>query len=459
MRLRLLLILSALLLRLTTPATATEQEDDFILYRGERCALETHWLFPAPLQAYFADGKHGEYPLKMVSTANYRGHVATYEIADGRLYLAKIEPSAMVRMVELSLPNASKKTGEAAVAAAVKKEQARLDETLRQIFPGRAAADGRIFADWYSGQLRIFCTLKKTKFQHPDEKTPHEEIMPTEVALLKIKEGAVVKETRFPLEEYWTKFEIMQRRREIPDEEAAAITDHLEFLDSYSRNWNKIPGVDDAKGPLRTEADFSVFLTRQVDARVRIPLTKFVLVKDTALMPYDSKHWTGDEDLRIKPGAHLLMLEMGASNVPIGPWSPYAGGAVQVLAQVGALKTGKITFTQEDLEKVRMINNYDHQDDTLLKLDGDLQMDVAADGKVQLTGAVRLTSKDPTTYQEIALDKTEIPVLTLQDYLKKQERESEIYKLFQKTAEKVYQEVLEKSKTSPEKKTPGKSAK
>ncbi len=453
MRLRLLLILPALLLRLTTPAAATEQEDDFILYNGERCKLETHWLFPSPLQAYFTDGKHGEYPLKMTSTANYRGHVATYEIAEGRLYLAKIEPSSSIGLLQ---PEEAKPKE---VEAAVKKEQARLDETLRKIFPEKAGADGRIFADWYSGQLRVFCTLKKKKYQHPDEKTPHEEIRPTEVALLKIKEGAVVKETRFPIAEYWAKFEIMKQRREIPDEEAAAITDHLEFLDSYSRDWGRISDVDDAKGPLRTEADFSVFLTRQVDARVRIPLTKFVLVKDTALMPYDSKHWTGDEDLRIKPGAHLLMLEMGASNVPIGPWSPYAGGAVQVLAQVGALKTGKVTFTQEDVEKVRMINNYDHQDDTLLKLDGDLQMDLAADGKVLLTGAVRLTSKDPTTYQEIALDKTEIPVLTLKDYLKKQERESENYKLFQKTAEKVYKEVLENSKTKPEKKAPGKPAK
>jgi hypothetical protein len=453
MRLRLLLILPALLLLLTTQAAATEQEDDFVLYRGERCVLETHWLFPAPFQAYFADGKHGKYPLEMTSTANYRGHVATYEIVDGRLYLAKFQPSSMIGLMERE--ESKPKQAE----AALKKEQTRLDEVLRQIFPGRAAADGRIFADWYTGQLRIFCTLKKKKYQHPDEKTPREEVQPTEVALLKIKDGAVVKETRFPIAEYWAKFEIMKRRREIPAEEAGAITDHLDFLDSYSRDWGKIPGVDDAKGPLRTEADFSVFLTRQVDARVRIPLTKFVLVKDTALMPYETKRWTGDSDMRIKPGAHLLMLEMGASNVPSGPWSPYAGGAVQVLVQVGALKTGRITFTEADREKVRMINNYDRDDDTLQKLEGDLQMNVAADGKVLLTGSIRLTSKDPTTYEEIALDKNAVPVLTMKDYLKKQELEDETYKLFQITAEKVYQEVLEKSKAAPQEQAPQKASK
>lgn len=442
MRLRLLPVLPALLLLLTTLAAATEQEDDFILYRGERCVLETHWLFPAPFQAYFADGKHGEYPLEMTSTANYRGHVATYEVADGRLYLVKMQPSDMIGLLEQE--NSKPKEAE----AAVKKEQARLDEVLRKAFPGRAAADGRIFADWYTGQLRIFCRLKKKKYQHPDEKTPREELRPTEVALLKIKEGVVVKETRFPIAEYWAKFEIMKRRREIPAEEAAAITDHLDFLDSYSRDWGKIPGVDDAKGPLRTEADFSVFLTRQIDARVRIPLTKFVLVKDTALA-LDYRGWTLDSDLRIKSGSHLLMLEMGASNVPSGPWSPYAGGAVQVLVQVGALKTGKITFTEADREKVRMINNYDNGDDTLQKLEGGLQMDVAADGKVLLTGTIRLTSKDPTTYQEIALDKNTVPVLTLKDYLKKQEINGG---LFNEKAEQVYQQVLEKSQEqAPEK--------
>jgi hypothetical protein len=450
MRLRLLLILpTLLLLLLTTLAAATEQEDDFILYRGERCVLETHWLFPAPFQAYFADGKHGEYPLKMTSTANYRGHVATYEVTDGRLYLAKFQPSGLIGLLEQE----ESKPKEA--EAALKKEQTRLDEVLRRIFPGRAAADGRIFADWYTGQLRIFCTLKKKKYQHPDEKTPREEVRPTEVALLKIKDGAVVKETRFPIAEYWAKFEIMKRRREIPAEEAAAITDHLDFLDSYSRDWAKIPGVDDAKGPLRTEADFSVFLTRQVDARVRIPLTKFVLVKDTALVP-DDRGWTLDSNLRIKSGAHLLMLEMGATNVPSGPWSPYAGGAVQVLVQMGALKMGRITFTKEDREKVRMINNYDHHDDALQKLEGDLQMDVAGDGKTLLTGSIRLTSKDPTTYQEIALDKNEVPVLTLKDYLKKQERDGG---LFNEKAEQVYQEVLEKSKDVPQEQAPEKAAK
>ncbi|MFZ2277788.1 MAG: hypothetical protein WAW39_08310 [Prosthecobacter sp.] len=449
MRLRLLLILPALLLLTNTQAAATEQEDDFILYRGERCVLETHWLFPAPFQAYFADGKHGKYPLEMTSTANYRGHVATYEIADGRLYLAKFQPSHMSDLLE------QEKSQPKGAEAVVKKKQARLDEVLRQVFPGRAAADGRIFADWYTGQLRIFCTLKKKKYQHPDEKTPREEVRPTEVALLKIKEGAVVKETRFPIAEYWAKFEIMKRRREIPAEEAAAITDHLDFLDSYSRDWGKIPGVDDARGPLRTEADFSVFLTRQVDARVRIPLTKFVLVKDTALAP-DDRGWTLDSNLRIKSGAHLLMLEMGATNVPSGPWSPYAGGAVQVLVQVGALKTGRITFTKADREKVRMINNYDHHDDSLQKLEGDLQMDVSADGKVLLTGTIRLTSKEPTTYQEIALDKNEVPAMTLKDYLKKQEINGS---LFNEKAEQVYQEVLEKSKAVPQEQAPEKAEK
>lgn len=413
---------------------ATDQEDDHILYRGSDCLMETHWLFPSPLQAYFADDKHGEYPFPMASTANYRGHVATYEIADKKLTLVKIAPSSMTGMFDND-------TKSEVVKAAVQKEQAKLDEILRKAFPGHTDASARLPATWYTGHLRIFCTPEKKEYQNADDKAPREVTEFTEIALLQIKDGVVVKEKRFPLAEYWDKFRLMQQRREIPAEEAEAITGHLEFLDSYSRDWNRIPGAE-PQGPLRTEADFPAFLTRQLDTRVNIPLTKFVLVKDTGF-PADNKGWIIDNDLRIRPGAHLLMLEMGSTNVPSGPWSAHTGGSVQVLVRLAALKTQEIRFTEADKGVVKQINNYAGHGEAPQKLQGTLQMEVSPEGRVLLTGTIRLTSTEPTTWQEIALDKTAVPALELRDYLKTQEKEDT---LLSTKAEEVYKEVLERSK-------------
>ncbi len=429
------ILLTAFLLGFSIPAVATEQESDFILYHGALCRLETHWLFPSPLQAYFADGKHGEYPFPEVSTANYRGHVATYEIADKKLYLAKIDPSSMVGHFE-SEPKQEE------VKAVIQKEKTKLDEKLRKVFAGRVGADGRIPASWYSGHLRIFCTPEKKEYQNEDDKSPRVVEEFTEIALLKIYEGTVVKEMRFPLAEYWEKFRIMQQRREIPQEEAEAITGHLEFLDSNNRDWNKTPGAE-PQGPLRTEADFSVFLTRQLDTRVRIPLSKFTLVKNVTFNSAETG-WIIDSGLRIRPGANLLMLEM--TDAPSGPWSAHTGGSVQVLIRLGELKNKEITFTEKDTDVVKQINNYaGHRDKEDAKyLQGTLQMEVTAEGKVLLTGTIRLTSKEPTTYQEIALNKNEVPVLALLDYLKAQDKGDE---LLRTNAEEVYQQVLERTKS------------
>ena len=426
-------LVTTFLLGFATQGAATDQEDDHILYRGANCKLETHWLFPSPLQAYFADEKHGEYPFPMASTANYRGHVATYEIADNKLSLVKIAPSSMTGMFDND-------TKPEVVKAAVQKEQAKVVEILRKVFPGRTNASTRLPAMWYTGHLRIYCTPEKKQYQSADDKAPREVTEFTEIALLQIKDGVVVKEKRFPLEEYWDKFRLMQQRREIPPEEAEAITGHLEFLDSYSRDWNKVPGAE-PKGPLRTEADFPAFLTRQLETRVRIPLTKFVIVKDTGI-PTGDEGWIIDQDLRIRPGAHLLMLEMGASNVPSGPWSAHTGGAVQVLVRLASLKTQELNFTEADKSVVKQINNYAGHKEGAQKLQGTLQMDVSPQGRVLLTGTIQLTSKEPTTWQEIALDKTPVPALALRDYLNTQEKEDT---LIRTKAEEVYQTVLERT--------------
>ncbi|GEM_PF-2017366 len=424
--------LAALLLLFAPFAAATEQESDVILFHGDRCELETHWLFPSPLQAYFAADKKREYPFESQSTANWRGHIATYEITQDRLYLVKINPSSFASL------------GEKPDAAKAKEKKTQLKTQLHEIFADRVGVDGKIPVTWYSGNLRVFSKPEKKQKQHQDDKTPREVVEFTEIALLQIKDGTVIKETSFPRSEYWEKFEIMQRHRQIAPKEAAAIEDHLQFLDQSSRDWENSGSIE-PKGPLRTEADFSVFLTRQLDHQVRIPLTEYTLIKDTTI-DFAETSWISDSDLRIKPGANLLLLEMGSTNVPRGEWSAYTGGAVQVLVQLGKLASKRLTFTASNREMVKQINNYGGSSDDNESLQGSLQMELSATGKVLLTGSIRLTTKNPTTFQEIELKKNEVPYLTIRDYLKTQMNPMDDTPV---NAEKVYQEILEKSKAKP----------
>nr|WP_321409593.1 hypothetical protein [uncultured Carboxylicivirga sp.] len=69
---------------------ATDQEPDFIHYDGKKLTLSTGWGHPSPLETFYSQNKI-EYPFTMLHTANYRGHVATWEISDDKLFLNEIQ--------------------------------------------------------------------------------------------------------------------------------------------------------------------------------------------------------------------------------------------------------------------------------------------------------------------------------------------------------------------------------
>jgi len=68
---------------------ATEQAPDYLYYNGKKLTLYTGWGHPSPLQTYFYQNDM-EYPFIVLSTGNYRGHVAIWEIIDDKLYLKEI---------------------------------------------------------------------------------------------------------------------------------------------------------------------------------------------------------------------------------------------------------------------------------------------------------------------------------------------------------------------------------
>lgn len=79
-----------LLLLLPFLAIATEQYPDVIFINGKEHKLDIGWGHPSPLQTYYSQ-KSLDYPFTMISTANYRGHIATWKIENSRFYLTKID--------------------------------------------------------------------------------------------------------------------------------------------------------------------------------------------------------------------------------------------------------------------------------------------------------------------------------------------------------------------------------
>lgn len=110
---------------------ATEQMPDYLLYKGRKLILSTGWGHPSPLQTYFQQNDL-KYPFQIWSTANYRGHVATWEIENNKFILHEIK-------VRNEIVNPSRYD-----------IKSKSDTIIK---------DGGIWADWFTGVLS--CSMEK----------------------------------------------------------------------------------------------------------------------------------------------------------------------------------------------------------------------------------------------------------------------------------------------------------
>ena len=108
--------------------SGTGQAGDVLRWKGKTYVLETN-----PLDGYLRDHHGALVRGDVISTANWRGYVATWQIDGSRLLLTDVE----VEFVK------SKST-----AASFETEQR---SVLSQMFPGR----NQIPAEWYSGHLIV----------------------------------------------------------------------------------------------------------------------------------------------------------------------------------------------------------------------------------------------------------------------------------------------------------------
>lgn len=124
---------------------ATEQYPDYILYGGKKYELAVSWGHPSPLQVLYIR-TNTESPFHGWSTANYRGHIATWRISEGNLYLVNVDTRRYSGRTGTYW--ASKGERHDTVAAPGYFNIAPLSEQP-------ATNDGAVVADWFSGVLEI----------------------------------------------------------------------------------------------------------------------------------------------------------------------------------------------------------------------------------------------------------------------------------------------------------------
>ncbi len=117
----------------------TAQLPDEIVYRGSRYAL-----FANPLEAYFS-AANPRPAFLMLSTANRRGYIAEWEIADDRLFLVAL--TGKVRLESMPIPS----EGGARHPHWHAGDCGDGPFFLTDLFP----QGGPVPADWYTGVLKL----------------------------------------------------------------------------------------------------------------------------------------------------------------------------------------------------------------------------------------------------------------------------------------------------------------
>lgn len=141
-------------------AQATEQFPDYIVIDGERFELYVDWSFPSPLQTYYhRTGQQS--PFHSWSTANYRGHIARWEVRDGQLYLTEVDTRSHYSRTGTYFPNTHK----------------RFDTVAHPSYFGieslGGSTDGSVVADWFTGPivaLRPFVYDEKIYYDNSSSK-------------------------------------------------------------------------------------------------------------------------------------------------------------------------------------------------------------------------------------------------------------------------------------------------
>ena len=130
---------------------ATEQYPDYILYGGKKYELAVSWGHPSPLQVLYIR-TNTQSPFQSWSTANYRGHIATWRICDGKLYRVTVDTRRHYGRTGTYWPEEGKRLDTLAAPGYFGIASLEVQPT---------ADDGAVVADWFSGVLEIGDEVKE----------------------------------------------------------------------------------------------------------------------------------------------------------------------------------------------------------------------------------------------------------------------------------------------------------
>jgi hypothetical protein len=116
------IIIFLLGLGLTIEVNATAQQPDIIIYKGKKYSLQTN-----PLEEFFKKYPDKRPKTNIISTANWRGYVATFELVDSILFLLDIQ-------IEIDTDKGLKKKS-----------------VISEVFPGKTTVE----LDWFNGILTL----------------------------------------------------------------------------------------------------------------------------------------------------------------------------------------------------------------------------------------------------------------------------------------------------------------
>ncbi len=145
---------------------ATAQAPDYLLYNGER-----HRLHVNPLEVLFLENKELRPKTEVISSGNWRGYIATFEISEGSL---------LVNDITISKPDPNKERGYIR------------ESVLPTAFPNMS--DRKM--DWFSGLL-VAPLGERTGYVHLAYASQYEKYL-----LIRIQDGTVSESAQMSLEEY-----------------------------------------------------------------------------------------------------------------------------------------------------------------------------------------------------------------------------------------------------------------
>jgi hypothetical protein len=152
------------------------------------------------------------------------------------------------------------------------------------------------------------------------------------------------------------------------------------------------------------------------DSAIRIPFTQFCIVEETGFSTKYSSGWVMDWDVAPKHGHMMLFIEMNSTEVEGWFGNDDISGSFQFAIELTSLSDSlSLSLDGTPVQKFNYVNNYGGGDAISNKIRGTIKL-VKKEKNIYISAALKLTTRNPVTKQEIGLSTVSIPLYTLTSF-------------------------------------------